>query len=116
MIGAEHLLETPEWSTPAARIEPQRFEEIEAYVVPWMLERTKKEVRALHQKYGVLGGPLNTVADLFEDEQFVRREFFQEVAHPTTGPIKYPGYHFNFRTEETRAPRKRAPLLGEHTK
>ena len=116
MIGCEELLEQPEWSTVAARSDPDRIEQFTQYLLPWMLERTKKEIRAACQQYGVFGTPLNTTADLLDDENFRARGFFQEIDHPATGPILYPGYHFTLHREGEPMPeRRRAPLLGEHT-
>ena len=117
MIGMGHLLSEPEWSTPAARSHPDRLDESIAVIVPWMLERTKKEIRELCQQYGVLGGPVNSFDDLFHDEHFQARGFFQEIDHPVTGPLAYLGYHFKAHLDGD-APmpaRGRAPLLGEHT-
>ena len=46
----------------------------------------------------------------------MQRRFFQQIDHPTTGPLTYPGYHFRLHREgEPMPPRRRAPLLGEHT-
>ena len=54
------------------------------------------------------------------NEHFLARRFFQEIDHPTTGPITYPGYSFRITSEvsektQPEEPRRRAPLLGEHT-
>jgi crotonobetainyl-CoA:carnitine CoA-transferase CaiB-like acyl-CoA transferase len=116
MIGRQDLLEQPEWATLEARSAPERIDEFMAYLLPWMLERTKQEVRAECERFGVLGGPLNTTADLLEDPNFQARGFFQEIDHPTTGPVTSPGYQFRLHREgESMPPRRRAPLLGEHT-
>ncbi len=117
MVGMGELLSQPEWSTPLARSHPDRFDEATAVFVPWMLERTKKKVRDTCQQYGVLGGPINSFEDLYKDEHFQGRDFFQEIDHPTTGPIAYPGYHvkLHFENDESMPARQRAPLLGEHT-
>ncbi|MEZ4553299.1 MAG: CoA transferase [Dehalococcoidia bacterium] len=115
MIGREDLLEQPEWATLEARSHPDRVPEFDAYLLPWTLEHTKEEIRAACQKHGVLGGPLNTTADLFVDRNFVERGFFQTVDHPETGPLTYPGYQARFNTEPPLPLRRRAPLLGEHT-
>jgi crotonobetainyl-CoA:carnitine CoA-transferase CaiB-like acyl-CoA transferase len=116
MIGREDLLEQPEWSTLDALSQPERIDEFIALLLPWMLERTKREIRAECERFGVLGGPLNTIADLLEDPSFEARKFFQEIDHPTTGPVRYPGYQFRLHREgEPMPPRRRAPLLGEHT-
>ena len=117
MVGMGDLLQTPEWETPLARSDPERLDEAMAVIVPWMLERTKKEIRDLCQQYGVLGGPINSFDDLYTDDHLKYREFFQEIDHPTTGPIAYPGYHvkLHFVDGSGLPARKRAPLLGEHT-
>ncbi|MDP7618687.1 MAG: CoA transferase [Dehalococcoidia bacterium] len=119
MIGMDELLEQPEWATVAERAKPERIDEFAAYLVPWMLERTKSEVRDACEAYGILGGPMNTIADLLSDPGFESRGYFQEIDHPTTGAIKYPGFHFTIhRDAEDGGPmpaRRRAPLLGEHT-
>ena len=115
MVGREDLLSHPDWSTIAALSQPERVEEFTAILLPWMLARTKREIREECERFGVLGGPLNTVGDLLGDPNFEARGFFQEIDHPTTGPIRYPGYHVTLHREEPMPPRRRAPLLGEHT-
>ena len=116
MVEMDSLLGTPGWSTPEELSNPDRIQEFEAYVIPWTVTRTKKEIRDACQRFGVMGAPLNTVADLLEDASFVQRRFFQQIEHPTTGPLTYPGYHFRLHREGEPMPsRRRAPLLGEHT-
>jgi crotonobetainyl-CoA:carnitine CoA-transferase CaiB-like acyl-CoA transferase len=116
MIGREDLLSHPDWSSVQQLAQPERIAEFTAIFLPWILERTKAEVRVECERFGVLGGPLNTIADLLADENFIERGFFQEIDHPTTGPIRYPGYHATLhRPGEPMPERTRAPLLGEHT-
>ncbi|MBX7111007.1 MAG: CoA transferase [Dehalococcoidia bacterium] len=116
LIGMPELLETPEYATVAARVQPGRAEEFLGYLLPWTLSHTKTEILAGCMEHGVLGAPVNTIADLLEDPNFVERGFFQEIDHPETGPLLYPGYHFQLRRpDEPMPPRRRAPLLGEHT-
>ena len=117
MIGRDDLLEHPDWATVEARSQPERVEEFTVILLPWLLERTKREVREECERFGVLGGPLNTVADLMEDGNFAARGFFQEIDHPATGPLRYPGYHATLHRPdgEPMPSRRRAPLLGEHT-
>ena len=116
MIGREDLLERPEWATVESRSDPDRIPEFDQYLLEWTITKTKEEVRAACQEHGVLGGPLNTTADLLQDRNFVHRKFFQEIDHPETGPLTYPGYQVTFHTDPPREPRRRAPLLGEHTR
>ena len=120
MIGAEHLIDDPDWSTAAARSNPDRTDEFAALTISWMIERTRAEIRGEVDKYGIYGGPINTIEDFVTNEHFLARGFFQEIDHPTTGPVTYPGYTFRITSEgsenpQPEAPRRRAPLLGEHT-
>ena len=121
MLGQAELLEQEQWATVAARSHPDRIAEFDVYVYPWTLERTKKQIRDACEQFGVMGGPLNTVADLLVDDSFQQRRFFQEIDHPVAGPLTYPGYHFTLHREtpdggeEPMPARRRAPLLGEHT-
>jgi crotonobetainyl-CoA:carnitine CoA-transferase CaiB-like acyl-CoA transferase len=116
MIGREDLLEQEEWATLGARARPERIEEFQAYLLPWMAEHTRSEIRAACQEFGVPAAPINSVADLLADENFVHRRFFQTIDHPETGPLTYPGYHFTLHRPDTPMPqRRRAPSLGEHT-
>ncbi|MSQ36136.1 MAG: CoA transferase [Dehalococcoidia bacterium] len=116
MVGRTDLLEQPEWATVEARAQPERIAEFEPILLEWTLAHTKAEIRRACQEHGVLGGPINTVADLLVDESFVERGFFQHVDHPVTGTLTIPGYHFRLhRDEGPMPPRRHAPLLGEHT-
>jgi crotonobetainyl-CoA:carnitine CoA-transferase CaiB-like acyl-CoA transferase len=118
MIGAEHLLDEPAWATPAARAVPERTDEFSAMVILWMLEHTKKEIRDEVESAGVYGGPINNIAELLKDHHFEERAFFQEIDHPLTGPLTYPGYNFRIRDEDgekTLPNRTPSPLLGQHT-
>ncbi len=116
MIGMEELLEQPEWSTPEGRAHPDRIDEFLPHIIPWTLDHTREEVRKASEEHAVLGGPLNTIEDLTNNDQFVARKYFQEIDHPETGPLSYPGFHNKLHREGAEMPqRRRAPLLGEHT-
>ena len=115
MVGHPELLERPEWQGPAAHSDPERIAEFDAYLYPWVLARTKAEIRDACQEFGVMGAPLNTIADLLVDRSFVERGFFETIDHPATGELVYPGRPFRVHLgEEPVPPRRRAPLLDEH--
>jgi crotonobetainyl-CoA:carnitine CoA-transferase CaiB-like acyl-CoA transferase len=120
LIDHPELLEREDLMQAGAQARPEVVDELDAYIYPWMLERPKAEIRDLCQEFGIMGAPLNTVADMIADRNFVHRKFFQEIHHPETGPLLYPGYHVRIRSGDGGAdsmpPRRRAPLLGEHTK
>ena len=117
MIGAERLFEDPNWNTPTALAVPERADEFNALLVPWCLERTKQQIREACMEFGVLGAPVNTVGELFDDPSFKSRGFFQTIDHPAVGPLTYPGYNFRVHAGdgEPMPGRRPAPLLGQHT-
>jgi crotonobetainyl-CoA:carnitine CoA-transferase CaiB-like acyl-CoA transferase len=116
MVGCPELLERPEWQAPGVATDPERIDEFMGYLLPWTLARTKREIRDACEQHGVLGAPFNTVADMLTDPNFVAREFFHTIDHPSTGPAQYPGWHFRLHMDDgPMPPRRRAPLLGEHT-
>jgi crotonobetainyl-CoA:carnitine CoA-transferase CaiB-like acyl-CoA transferase len=80
---------------------------------PWAMERTKKEIVAECQKGRVLSAPVNTAADLLEEEQLRGRGFWVEIDHPVVGKLTYPGGSIKS-DELPRSPGRPAPLLGQH--
>ena len=116
MMGMEDLANEPPYNDPVALAQPETAELFDTVYIPWMMEHTREELTDLVMKHGVLGGGVNTIADLMNNKSFRARGYFQTIDHPMTGPLEYPGY--NFRTHGAPLPetRQRAPLLGEHTK
>ena len=85
----------------------------DALLIEWCVQHTKLEVMERSQAVGYMCGAINTVEDVFNDPHLASREFFVEIDHPYTGPLKYPGAQFKM--PETPYRPGRAPLLGEHT-
>jgi crotonobetainyl-CoA:carnitine CoA-transferase CaiB-like acyl-CoA transferase len=111
------LMGVPELADPkyfARRTE--LADEIDALMLPWLLEKTKDEVYHIGQSIEpkVPTSPVRTPKDLVDSPQFKAREFFVEVEHPVVGKAKYPGPPARLR--ETPMQIARAPLLGEHNK
>ena len=115
MLGEEHRLNEAPWNDRAALVRQETIDLFDSFFIPWMMQHTKTELRELCQQYGVLGAPINSIADLLEDPHYQARAYWQEIDHPFTGPVIYPGYHFRLGSNPN-PPRRRAPLLGEHTK
>ena len=107
----------PEWtqdeicSTPDSRRENTDI--IEAQIMAWMMDYTKQELFDKGQDAGLGVFPLNTVADVYAEEQYRSRGFFQNVEHPVAGTHEYPGISYKLSDHQSEI-RHRAPLLGEH--
>lgn len=95
----------------------QRIElgdEIDALMLPWLVEHTKDEVYHAGQAMDprIPTSPVRNPEDLINSPQFKAREFFVEVEHPIAGKGTYPGPPAKL--SETPMQITRAPLLGEH--
>jgi crotonobetainyl-CoA:carnitine CoA-transferase CaiB-like acyl-CoA transferase len=95
----------------------QRIEladEIDALMLPWIVERTKDEIYHAAQNMDpkIPASPVRTPEDLIHSPQFKARGFFVEVDHPVAGKAVYPGAPAKL--TETPMQVTRAPLLGEH--
>ncbi len=59
-------------------------------------------------------GPLFTMEDLFNDDHFRDRGFWEEAEHQALGRVTLPGRPF-LMSEGGWALKRTAPLLGEHS-
>ncbi len=115
MIGQPELLEDPRFKEPADRAVPGRGEEFDEYLIPWMLERTKREAFLKAQNHRIPSGPINSADDVLEETNFRDRGVWDTVAHPATGPIVDAGRPFIMERTPWRRERA-APRLGEHNR
>jgi formyl-CoA transferase len=112
------LLGHPEWPsdprfvTDARRVEHRRelaqlIEEITAGAMcsEWLRR---------FEGAGIPCGPINNYAEVFADPQVIAREMALEVEHPTLGSLRTLGTPIKMSATPLN-PRRRAPLLGEHT-
>jgi crotonobetainyl-CoA:carnitine CoA-transferase CaiB-like acyl-CoA transferase len=113
MIDRLDLVDDPGFSTPEGQREPENMERFSIIWYPWIAERTKKEIIETGQAAGVLCGPIDTTEDLVNDPHWQARAFWEEIDHPVTGKLTYPGAPFKM-TESPRQVSRPAPLLGQH--
>ncbi len=88
-MGMPELAEDPRFSTHLARGDHQ--EEIEGIVREWATARDAADIDATLNDAGVICGPVNTIADIFEDEHFRAREMLIEHEDPEFGTYIGPG-------------------------
>jgi len=114
MLGSPEWALDPKYADPLNRLNPEIVEEWNASFIVWCIERTKREIWAEARRAKVMCGPLFTMADLYEDEHFRGRGFWQKALHPVMGEVELPGRPFTMQTGGWQL-RRPAPLLGEHT-
>jgi crotonobetainyl-CoA:carnitine CoA-transferase CaiB-like acyl-CoA transferase len=76
-IGRPELLDDERLQSNEGR--QQNSGELEALISAWTSERTRKEAFAQLQAFEVICAPVNTMADLASDAQFLHRRSFQQV-------------------------------------
>ncbi len=111
-MGREDMLEDERYYTNSERL--KRFEETNGIVADWVKTKTRDELQNLLDEYGVPVSPINSIKDIFEDEQFKARNNIVEVEHPRLGKVKIPGVVPKF-SETPGSIRHSAPDLGEHS-
>jgi formyl-CoA transferase len=88
-MGQPELADDPRFETHIARGDNQ--EQIEGIVRAWAAERDAAEIDRVLNEAGVICGPLNTIADIFEDPQFRAREMLVKHEDPEFGEYVGPG-------------------------
>ncbi|HEV2512252.1 CoA transferase [Bosea sp. (in: a-proteobacteria)] len=111
VIGRPELAQQPEYATMQARL--ARREEVNAIVQGWTSTRTTAQVMAACEAGELPCGPLNSIADIFEDPQYAARENMARTA-TRAGEIVLPTAIPKL-SETPPAFEHAGPALGEHT-
>jgi len=107
----EDWIHDPAFKPPVREVAAR--ERFDSHWIPWCMSRSKKEIVATFQKFGIPCAPLNSTEDLVNDPQLAERGFFISIDHPAAGPLTYPGAPFRL-PRSPFAIRRPAPLLGQH--
>lgn len=85
-IDRPGLIDDPRFATNEARIEHR--EELDAIIEAWTRERTRETALAEMEAADAIVGPVYTIADVFDDEQYAARDDLVEVEDPHLGPVR----------------------------
>ena len=88
-MGQPELAEHEKFATHLARGSNQ--EELERIVAEWAGRPTAAEIDSILNEAGVICGPIYTIADIFEDEQYRARDMLLEHHDPEFGTYIGPG-------------------------
>lgn len=113
MIGDPPELHDPKWTEPGAQIRPELKEEFDQIWIPWVMQRTKREIWEEARAANMMMGPCYSMADLLSDPHFQERGAFSECEHPVMGRVTMTGRPF-IMSESPWQMRRAAPLLGQH--
>ena len=113
VLGLQGLVDDPRYSTNAARIE--RRGELKEILEARLGERTRREWTELFLAADIPAGPINTLADVFADEQVIHCRLVEEADHAELGRIRQVGSPISFDGRQGESIRRAPPVLGEHT-
>jgi len=90
---APEWLKNIDWTSFAVTsITQEEVDRLEAPIAEFFATLTKREFLAGAIERQILGYPVATVADIYDDEQLQARQFWQEVSEPDSGStLKHPG-------------------------
>ncbi|MGE6378915.1 CaiB/BaiF CoA transferase family protein [Peribacillus muralis] len=112
VIGSPELAEQQRFKHNEKRL--LNKEELIPILEDSLKRKTKKEWKVLLDDAGIPNGPINDIAEMFEDPQISARGMLMAMDHPTIADLRLVGSPLNLsKTPVTM--RKHPPLYGEHT-
>ena len=114
MIGKPEILEDPRFSTRSAQLNPENIIAFnQGVLMPWFMQHTMSDAWAKAQEHHIISGPIFNSHDLLSDSHFRNRWVWEDIEHPATGNLEYPGRPFIMEKTPWQI-RRPAPLLGQH--
>jgi crotonobetainyl-CoA:carnitine CoA-transferase CaiB-like acyl-CoA transferase len=93
----------------------ENYERNKEVVTAFMRSKTKAELFAIARENNLLIAPVATIEDVRANPQFIAREYWQKVEHPSGASLVYPGPFARFGATPITY-RRRAPMVGEHNR
>ena len=112
VLGHPEWTSDPRFAGDASRVAHR--EELAALIESETSARTVADWLQRLEVAGIPCGPINDYADVFADPQVAAREMTVQVSHPALGDLTTLGTPIKLSATPLN-PRRRAPLLGEHT-
>ena len=112
VAGAPELASDERFSTNPQRVRHRQV--LIPLLDALMLNKTRAQWIAALEAAGVPCGPINQMADVFQDPQVLARDMLVRLPHPTAGQVSVPGSALKLSGTPV-AYRSAPPLLGQHT-
>lgn len=117
--GTKRLMGYPEWAESelfaTRESRQQNVDALDAGLIAWLGDRTRRELFEMAQAEHIACFPVQSPAEVAENEQYRARGFFVDVAHPAAGTVRMPGAPYVLSRTPWRIIRP-APRLGEHNR
>ena len=112
VAGAPELASDERFSTNPQRVRHRQV--LIPLLDDLMRHKTRAQWIAALEAAGVPCGPINQMADVFQDPQVLARDMLVRLPHPTAGQVSVPGSALKLSGTPV-AYRSAPPLLGQHT-
>jgi formyl-CoA transferase/CoA:oxalate CoA-transferase len=111
-LGLEHLRDDPRFASNPERVKNRGIliPQLEAH----FRERSGRDILASLRAAGIPCGPIQSVAEVFQDPQVLHRRMVQEMDHPAAGRIRQIGIPIKL-SATPGSLRLPPPTLGQHT-
>jgi crotonobetainyl-CoA:carnitine CoA-transferase CaiB-like acyl-CoA transferase len=86
LVGRPELIDEPWFSDHEGRLRHQ--DELDDAIGAWIAQRDSDEVIAAFDEQSAAIAPVLSIADIFQDPQFIARDTITTVEHPVLGPLK----------------------------
>jgi crotonobetainyl-CoA:carnitine CoA-transferase CaiB-like acyl-CoA transferase len=86
LVGRPELIDEPWFSDHDGRLAHQ--DELDEAIAAWIGDRDTDEVVRAFEEVSAAIAPVLSIAEIFEDPQFLARETITTVEHPVLGPLK----------------------------
>jgi len=114
VLGLVHLKSDPRFLDNASRMENRDL--LREIINDALASDTKKIWSDRLVAVGIPAGPINTIADVFEDEQTRHLGLVETFEHPTLGSVRQVSNPLSFSDDEEQWIRRAPPVLGQHTR
>jgi crotonobetainyl-CoA:carnitine CoA-transferase CaiB-like acyl-CoA transferase len=112
VLGRPELAEMEEFIHNEQRL--KNNDKLVAICEELLSKKPKKEWKERLDAVGVPNGPINTIAEMFEDPQIKAREMIVEMEHPLIDHLRLTGSPLKLSATPVTM-RRHPPLFGEHT-
>jgi crotonobetainyl-CoA:carnitine CoA-transferase CaiB-like acyl-CoA transferase len=112
VMSRPELLRDARFNTTALRL--NNHDDFDEIVASWTLGRSADEIVSALSANGIPAERVLTGDRMYDVPQLEARRYYQEIEHPITGRLRYPGWPFQFSPGLHRPHRCPAPTLGQH--
>jgi crotonobetainyl-CoA:carnitine CoA-transferase CaiB-like acyl-CoA transferase len=113
VLQLQQLTSDPRFLTNAERMQHRLA--LKELLETSLRQKTRMEWTALMIKAGIPAGPINTLEDVFADEQVIACKLVETVEHPLLGALRQVALPIKMQSTAQGSVRSAPPLFGQHT-